>query len=111
MEVLFLINLSHFTNGVYLETIEGHVQSSDTYDQEEVLFHMAQRELSESVDASSEAYLPPTFEADSVFTHSTAVPNSLITTANPFYTGTTGDWIGLQLSRSALHKLGIVTKL
>ena len=88
-----------------------HVQSSDTDDLEEVLFHMAQRELYKSVAASGEAYSPPTFEADSMFAHATALPTRLITSANHFYTGTKRDFICLQLSRSALHKLGIVTKL
>ena len=50
-----------------------HVQSSDTDDPEEVLFHMAQRELYESVAASGEACFPPIFEADGIFTHVTAV--------------------------------------
>ena len=102
--------LKSLHNGASVETKEVPVQSSDTDDSEEVLFHMAQRELYESVVAKGEAYFPPTFEADGMFTHATAVPTRLITTANHFYTGTKGDWICLQLSRSALHKLGIVTK-
>ena len=66
------------------------VLSSDADDIEEVLFHMAQRELYESVSASGEAHSPPTFEADGMFTHATAVPTHLITTYNHFYTGTKG---------------------
>ena len=45
-----------------------------------------------------------------MFTHAKSVPTRLITTANHFYTGTKGDWICLQLSWSALHKLVIATK-
>ena len=86
------------------------VLSSDTDDIEEVLFHMAQRELYESVSASGEAHSPPTFEADGMFTNATAVHTRIITTTNHFYNGTKGYYICLQLSRSALHKLGIVTK-
>ena len=49
------------------------MQSSDNNDPEEVLSYVAQRELYESVAASGEAYFPPTFEADGMFTHATAV--------------------------------------
>ena len=46
-----------------------------------------------------------------MFTHTTAVPTRIITTHNHLYTDTRGGWICLQLSRSALHKIGVVTKL
>ena len=82
--------LKSLHNGAYVETIEVHFQSSDTDDPEEVLFHMDQHELYESVAASGEAYFPPTFEADGMFTHATAVTTHLITTANHLYTGTKG---------------------
>ena len=98
-------------NGASVETIEVHVQSSDNDNPEEVIFCMAQRVLCESVAASGEAYFLPTFEAGGMFTHATAVTTRLITIANHFYTGTKRDWIFLQLSCSALHKLCIVTKL
>ena len=68
-----------------------NVQSSDNHDPEEVLFHVDQRELYKSVAASGEAYFPPTFEADGMFTHATAVLTHLITTVNHLYTGTKGD--------------------
>ena len=71
---------------------------------------MAQRELYKSVAASGEVYSCPKFEADGMFTHATAVPTCLITIAKHFYTGTKGYWISLQLSLSALHRLGIVIK-
>jgi len=75
----------------------------------DILYHMCQKELWDQAVESGNAYFPPTFEQDGNFTHATAVPARLITTANHFYTGTQGDWICLQLSRSALVKLGIIT--
>jgi len=76
----------------------------------DVLYHMCQKSLWETAVDSGSAYFPPTFEVDGGFTHATAVPKRLITTANHFYTSTKGDWICLQLSRSALEKIGIRTK-
>ena len=52
--------LKSLHNGAPLETIEVPVQSYVTNYQEEVLFHMAQRELYKSVSASGEMYFPPT---------------------------------------------------
>jgi len=75
----------------------------------EVLYHMCQRQLWEAAKASGEAYFPPTFEADG-FTHGTAVPSRLIATANHFYQDVVGDWVCLQFRRSALRRLGIVTR-
>ena len=83
--------------------------SSDTNDPEEVLFHMDQREVYESIAASGEAYFPPTFEADGMFTHATAVATRIIKKANHLYTVTKGGWICLHLRRFALHKLVNVT--
>ena len=71
---------------------------------------MDQRELHESVSASGEMYFRPTFEVDVIFTHDIDVPTRLIAIANHLYTGTKWGYIWLQLRRSALHKLGIVTK-
>jgi uncharacterized protein (DUF952 family) len=76
----------------------------------DLLYHMCQKALWEEAVQSGTAYFPPTFEADGGFTHATAVPKRLIDTANHFYTETKGDWICLQLSRSALEKIGIKTK-
>jgi uncharacterized protein (DUF952 family) len=75
----------------------------------DVLYHMCQKSLWEEAVQSGNAYFPPTFDADG-FTHATAVPQRLIDTANHFYTDTKGDWICLELSRSALEILGIKTK-
>ena len=102
-ESLVYNRLNSIYNGAYVETIEVHVMSSETDDPEEVLFHVAQRELYESVSASGEAYLPPTFEADSMFTHAKKFLTLIITTANHFYTGTKGVWICLRISPSVLH--------
>ena len=77
---------------------------------DDILYHMCQEKLWKDAVASGEAYFPPTFEQDGFFTHATAVPARLITTANHFYTKTEGDWICLEMSRSALKKLGIITK-
>jgi hypothetical protein len=41
---------------------------------------------------SGEAYYPPTFEVDGHYTHATAVPARLVTTANHFYQETEGEW-------------------
>jgi uncharacterized protein (DUF952 family) len=77
----------------------------------EKLYHMCQKSLWDKAVASGKAYYPPTFEEDGFFTHATAVPTRLITTANHFYTSVTGDWICLELSHSALKdKAGIITK-
>jgi hypothetical protein len=63
----------------------------------------------EEAVSSKNAYFPPTFAKDGMFTHATAVPERLIQTANHFYTDVEGDWICLELSRSALLKIGIDT--
>ena len=76
----------------------------------DVLYHMCQEKLWRDAVESGKAYYPPTFEQDEFFTHATAVPQRLIDTANHFYTETVGNWICLQLSRSALQNVGIVTK-
>ena len=86
------------------------MKSSYTDDPEEVLFYLAQRELYESVAISGEAYSPPTFESDNMFTHATAVATRLVTKSNHIYTATKGNWICLHLSRSAINELSIATK-
>jgi uncharacterized protein (DUF952 family)/mannose-6-phosphate isomerase-like protein (cupin superfamily) len=76
---------------------------------QELLYHMCQKDLWEEAVSSKKAYFPPTFAKDGMFTHATAVPERLIQTANHFYTDVEGDWICLELSRSALLKIGIDT--
>lgn len=74
------------------------------------VYHMCQSSAYERAVASEAAYFPPTFVRDGRFTHATAVPADLITTANHFYTGTVGEWICIELDRQVLEKkLGIVT--
>jgi uncharacterized protein (DUF952 family) len=78
-------------------------------DEEEVLFHMCQKETWDAAVRRGGAYFPPTFVVDGRFTHATAIPSRLLVTANHFYQKSVGDWICLQLSRSALFQLGIDT--
>uniref|UniRef100_A0A7S2RPF2 Cupin n=1 Tax=Eucampia antarctica TaxID=49252 RepID=A0A7S2RPF2_9STRA len=79
-------------------------------DKKDVLYHMCQKTLWEEASHNGKAYYSPTFETDGFFTHATAVPERLIETANHFYTQTLGEWICLELSRSALENIGIITK-
>lgn len=77
---------------------------------EDILFHMCEKHLWEGAVKSQKAYYPPTFEKDGFFTHATSVPQRLIDTANHFYKQSQTEWICIQLSRSALTNLGIITK-
>ena len=97
-------------NGKSVVIIEVYLQSSDTDDPEEVLIHMAQHERYISEAESGEAYFPPTFGNDDIFTHATAIPKGLITTSNHFYTCIKGECMCLKLSHSVLYKIGIITK-
>eukprot|EP00227_Mantoniella_beaufortii_P001759 CAMPEP_0197616712 /NCGR_PEP_ID=MMETSP1326-20131121/60667_1 /TAXON_ID=1155430 /ORGANISM="Genus nov. species nov., Strain RCC2288" /LENGTH=290 /DNA_ID=CAMNT_0043185599 /DNA_START=61 /DNA_END=933 /DNA_ORIENTATION=- len=76
----------------------------------EVLYHMCEKALWDKAVAVGDAYYPPTYEADGFYTHATAVPSRLITTANHFYTASVGDWVCLRLSRSALRRGGIYVR-
>ena len=49
-------------------------------------------------------------QVDGLYTHATAVPTRLITTANHFYQDNPGEWVCLRFSRSALKKRGIVIR-
>jgi uncharacterized protein (DUF952 family) len=73
------------------------------------LYHMCEKKLWQEAVSEGRAYFPPTFVKDGMFTHATAVPERLIATANHFYKQSEGEWICLELSRSALLKLGIET--
>merc|ERR1711966_459757 len=80
------------------------------FDHVKTIYHMCQKSTYEESVASGCAYFPPTFVEDGRFTHATAVPANLVSTANHFYTSTKGDWICLELDREVLEKkLGIVT--
>ena len=73
------------------------------------VYHMCQKTLWEETVSSQTAYFPPTFHKDGNFTHATAVPERLISTANHFYKSSEGEWICVELDRNELLKLGIVT--
>ena len=103
-----LRDLHRKIDGADAPTTTTHHEVSSTH-KEEVLYHMCQKKLWESAVTEGRAYFPPTFVKDGMFTHATAVPSRLISTANHFYTETSGDWICLELSRSALLKIGIDT--
>ncbi|CAK9102801.1 unnamed protein product [Durusdinium trenchii] len=75
----------------------------------EVMYHMCQASLWEEAQKSGAAYFPPTFDKDG-FTHATAVPSRLLDVANHFYQDVPGDWICLRFRRSALLRLGIITR-
>jgi mannose-6-phosphate isomerase-like protein (cupin superfamily) len=75
----------------------------------EILYHMCKKSSWDQAQMEGRAYFPPTFVKDGMFTHATAVPERLITTANHFYTAVEGPWITLELNRNALLKHGIMT--
>jgi uncharacterized protein (DUF952 family) len=77
---------------------------------EDILFHMCEKYQWEEALNAQAAYYPPTFSQDGFFTHATAVPQRLLDTANHFYQQSQAEWICLQLSRSSLKKVGIITK-
>eukprot|EP00966_Prymnesium_polylepis_P028903 670241-Prymnesium_polylepis.2 len=94
-----------------LKTLHGAAPAPSADDPKpETLYHMCQRSLWEAAKAKGEAYFPPTFEVDGNFTHATAVPSRLITTANHFYQAVEGDWVCLRLSRGALRRCGILVR-
>ena len=76
----------------------------------EVLYHMVPAAKWEAAKRSGDAYFPTTFEEDGHFTHATAVPSRLITTANHFYQDVAGDWLCLRFTRTALRKFGIIVR-
>eukprot|EP00977_Amphora_coffeiformis_P002850 scaffold528_cov165-Amphora_coffeaeformis.AAC.62 len=76
----------------------------------DAIFHMSEKSPWEAALAAGEAYFPPTFEKDGGFTHASTEAKSLLTTANHFYQSSKDEWICIELSRSALTKLGIVTR-
>lgn len=88
--------------------IENGIDSKNR--DEDILYHMCEKIRWDDAVQSQKAYYPPTFEKDGFFTHATAVPKRLIHTANHFYQKSVAEWICLQLSRSALKNVGIITK-
>lgn len=76
----------------------------------DLLYHMTTEAAWMKVLQTGDAYYPPTFEEDGYYTHATAVPTRLITTANHFYQEIEGDWVILELTRSALKKCGLFVR-
>lgn len=76
----------------------------------DLIYHMCEKSPWEAALSAEEAYFPPTFEKDGGFTHASTEAKSLIATANHFYQNSKDDWICVELSRSALKKLGIATR-
>lgn len=72
----------------------------------EVLYHMTTKVEWEAAKVEG-VYYPKTYEVDGHYTHATAVPSRLVTTANHFYQDVEGDWICVEFRRSALRKCGI----
>lgn len=85
-------------------------KSDDDQFDEDVLYHMCEKDDWDAAFNNGTAYFPPTFVVDGNYTHATAVPERLIHTANHYYKSSKKEWICLRLSRSALlKKCGIVT--
>jgi uncharacterized protein (DUF952 family) len=99
-------------HGMEIQSKETETTTTNTTDSndEDILYHMCEKHLWEETVESQKAYFPPTFEKDGCFTHATAVPQRLIDTANHFYQESKAEWICIQLSRSALTNVGIITK-
>jgi len=93
----------------YSEDSPPPIHKSEEDAHPEILYHMCERSTWEAAKSSGMAYFPPTFEVDG-FTHATAVPSRLITTANHFYQDVVGEWVCLRFKRSALRALGIITR-
>jgi len=85
------------------------VATTDDGRHPEIMYHMTSVTEWETAKSKNTAYFPREFENDG-YTHATAVPRRLIDTANHFYQDIPGEWVCLQFTRSALKKLGIVTK-
>ena len=76
----------------------------------DIIYHMCLKSTWEEAKRSKNAYFPSTFVQDGHFTHSTAIPERLIQTANHFYQHVSGDWLCLQISREKLYQRGIIVK-
>lgn len=93
------------SNGV----VDSEINQDKSTEKSEILYHMCQKSSWDQAQLEGRAYFPPTFVEDGMFTHATAVPERLITTANHFYTAVEGAWICLELNRKVLLKHGIMT--
>jgi uncharacterized protein (DUF952 family)/mannose-6-phosphate isomerase-like protein (cupin superfamily) len=89
---------------------DSTADDGDNKSADDKIYHMCQKSLWDETLASKSAYFPPTFAEDGYFTHATAQAARLISTANHYYTSSTGDWVCLELSIQALKRVGIVTR-
>jgi hypothetical protein len=62
---------------------ELHLNAKQSHE-EETLYHRCQASLWKNAVVSETKYFPPMFHKDGLFTHVTAVPQRLITTATHF---------------------------
>uniref|UniRef100_A0A7S2JBZ5 Uncharacterized protein n=1 Tax=Haptolina brevifila TaxID=156173 RepID=A0A7S2JBZ5_9EUKA len=85
-------------------------KAKQPFDPPETLFHMCEATKWEAAKASGFAYYPPTYEADGYYTHATGVPSRLVETANHFYQDVSGDWVCLEMTRTALRQAGIFVR-
>lgn len=93
-----------------LEALHGAAAATANAPAAEVLYHMCEKALWEAAKARGGAYFPPTFDADG-FTHATAVPVRLVSTANHFYQDSVGAWVCLTFKRSVLRdRCGIIVR-
>ena len=93
-----------------IESLPGTGPQQNAFESVDLLYHMCSKRDWESAVEKEEAYFPPTFEVDGNFVHATSVPAKLLEVGNYFYKSNKGEWICLELSRSALKKkCGIVT--
>jgi mannose-6-phosphate isomerase-like protein (cupin superfamily) len=91
---------------------EEEEKVKDNYDAITTIYHMCRSSLYEHAKLTKSAYFPTTFVQDGHFTHATAIPSTLLSTANHFYLSTPVDdpWICLELNRNVLlERCGIVT--
>ena len=72
------------------------------------IYHMCEKPLWDESFSKNDGgiYYPPTFEEDG-FIHATLEPTTLLETANQFCSGSSGDWLCVALSVSALRAAGI----
>jgi len=106
-----LSELHHGSDGMAKATPKSlsAEEVNEQFNSVKTIYHMCQTSLYDKATSKKSAYFPSTFYQDGKFTHATAVPAQLITTANHFYTSTKGDWICIEIDREALENLGIVT--
>lgn len=96
------------------KTKEEEDKVKDNYDDitTTIIYHMCRSSLYQQAKMNKMAYFPSTFKQDGHFIHATAIPSTLLSTANHFYLSTPVDdpWVCLELNRNVLlEQCGIVT--